>query len=113
MSFNLLMLAPPTFKQLKLYHLVKYFYNFYSYIWCDLQTGRRIYVFGGYRLEDEQLYVPRVEYYHTKKKRWFPTFSLMTFDNESFREVDVHILQVPNANQNFKVLTTAYKYPLW
>lgn len=76
-------------------------------------AGRRVYAFGGYKLEGEELYAPRVEYYHTKKKRWFSTFSLATFDKEIFREVDAHLLQVPNANPNFRVLTTAYKYPLW
>ncbi|XP_067927962.1 uncharacterized protein [Watersipora subatra] len=78
-----------------------------------LHVGKRVYVFGGYQLEDERLYVPRVEYYHVKKKRWFTAFDLSTFDNESFREVDVHLLQLPNANPNFRVMTTAYKYPLW
>ena len=77
-------------------------------------TGKRVYLFGGYKLEDaERLYIPTVEYYHTKKQRWFSAFNLATYDNESFRDIDVHILNIPTANANFRVPSTAYKYPLW
>lgn len=68
---------------------------------------------GGYRLEDEQLFVPRVEYYHIKRQRWYKAFDLSTFDDESFRDIQVHLLEIPTMNHNYRVLTTAYKYPLW
>lgn len=68
---------------------------------------------GGYRLEDEELYVPRVQYYHIKKKKWMNAFDLKTYDNESFRDIQVHKMSIPGSNPNFRVLNAAYKYPMW
>lgn len=91
----------------------KYLHTLHIGSTCYYNSGKRIYVFGGYQMETDQLYLPRVDYYHIKRERWYSAFDLLTYDNESFRDIDVQLLQIPTANQNFKVLTTAYKFPLW
>ena len=100
-----------------------YFVNMYSYpIKTQLTylrtkninffSGNRIYVLGGYQHDDKLgLSNFSVDYFHTKKKRWFHAFSLSP---GAYQDLDCCVLSVPaSTTKDFKPVKYPKQWILW
>ena len=73
--------------------------------------GHNIFIIGGYNYRTNQI-VDTIEYFNTRKNKWYEIFSL---GGEHFSSVDVAVVRVPESNRWFSHLTPAIqgKWTLW